>query len=88
MGLILGVGVGRPDMSGGCDIGWGSVCGAAPCVGVGPTRRCRRWLRGLSRCTRGSVGRRCRRSRLLRALLAQMLYTVRSERMLVEQMEY
>jgi transposase len=39
-------------------------------------------------CTRRAGGRPSRRKKLLRALLLQMLYSVRSERMLMEQMEY
>ena len=53
--------------------------------GRGTEERCRLSLIG---CTRRWVGRRFRRSSLLRALLLQMLYTIRSERLLMEQLDY
>ena len=40
------------------------------------------------RCTPAPAARRLRRRKLLRALLLQVLYTIRSERMLMEQLEY
>ncbi len=48
-------------------------------------RSCRR---GSTRCTRRSAGRRSPPERLLRALLLQVLYSVRSERLLMEQLDY
>ncbi len=46
------------------------------------------WIRSFGRSTRAPVRLRLHPEQLLRALLLQVLYSIRSERMLMEQLEY